>query len=106
MSISALKEWFKTGINKVSWYISLVSKRFHVELAVMKLMSEVEALKKKRQEELAELGERVLHIKKTSEVDPFAGYEEIEGAYKRVLEIEQKIEELKSKAKEISSLEE
>lgn len=106
MRVSALKEWFKKGIDRVIWYISLFSKRFHVELAVMKLMSEVETLKKKRQEELAELGQRVLHIKKTSEVDPFAGYEEIEGTYKRVLEIEQKIEELKIKAKEISSLEE
>ncbi|NOY64791.1 MAG: hypothetical protein GXO97_05255 [Nitrospirae bacterium] len=106
MRISALKEWFKKGIDRIIWYISLFSKRFHVELAVMKLMSEVEALKKRRQEELAELGERIMKWRETTEAEVFGDNEEIKDLFKRIEELDRKIDELKTKAKEISTLEE
>lgn len=99
-----IKNWFKNGIERLKWFVALISERLHIELAVIKLLNSIEELKKKRTNLMIKIGERVIQLKEIPSHDVFTD-QEIKSILKEVEDIEREIRILQEKAHELSKLE-
>ena len=97
-----LKENFDRGIEKIKWFSMLLSDRIKIEYSVMKLLYQSEQMKKKRDELLKTIGERMYELKEHS--DRFVLKDRvIADALDELDKINTEIESTKKKASEISS---
>jgi hypothetical protein len=105
MNWISLKNWFLRGIDRLKWFASLFSERIQIELALIKLLNNIEELKRKRSGVVLKLGERVVGLKDAPThdvmIDP-----EVKAILKEIEIIDEEIEGLLSKARELSTLEE
>jgi seryl-tRNA synthetase len=97
-----LKENFERGIEKIKWFSLLLSDRLKIELSVMKLLYQSEQMKKKRDELMRTIGQRVFELKGRS--DRYVLKDSvITDALTELEKINNEIESTKKKASEISS---
>jgi len=97
-----LKENFERGIEKIKWFSLLLSDRLKIELSVMKLLYQSEQMKKKRDELMRTIGQRVFELKGRS--DRYILKDSvITDALAELEKINNEIEATKKKASEISS---
>ncbi|VAX30567.1 hypothetical protein MNBD_NITROSPIRAE02-376 [hydrothermal vent metagenome] len=99
-----IKKWFHNGVERLRWLASLFSERLHIELAIIKLLNNLEVLRKKREEIVLRLGERVLQLKESPSPDVFTD-QEIRAIIKEIEAINEEIEAAKSRVSELSKLE-
>ncbi len=99
-----IKKWFNTGVERLRWLASLFSERLHIELAMIKLLNNMEVLRKKRGEIVLRLGERVLQLKESPSHDVFTD-QEIRAIFKEIEAINEEIETARSRISELSKLE-
>ncbi len=99
-----IKKWFNTGVERLRWLASLFSERLHIELAMIKLLNNMEVLRKKRGEVVLRLGERVLQLKESPSHDVFTD-QEIRAIFKEIEAINEEIETARSRISELSKLE-
>ncbi|GBE36487.1 hypothetical protein BMS3Bbin07_00634 [bacterium BMS3Bbin07] len=99
-----IKKWFQNGVERLRWLASLFSERLHIELAIIKLLNNLEVLRKKREEIVLRLGERVLQLKESPSPDVFTD-QEIRTILKEIEAINEEIETAKSRVSELSKLE-
>lgn len=97
---SRIKKDIETGIGKVKWFSSLLSERVRIEIAVFKLLYKSEELKRKREELLKQIGERVYELRGRDK-NVYAQREVVE-AIKELERLEPEITETVEKASEIS----
>jgi seryl-tRNA synthetase len=97
-----LKENFDRGIEKIKWFSILLSDRLKIEYSVMKLLYQSEQMKKRRDELLKTIGQRIYELKEHS--DRYILKDRIiADALSELEEINSEIESTKKKASEISS---
>ncbi|NOZ24791.1 MAG: hypothetical protein GXO94_01675 [Nitrospirae bacterium] len=99
-----IREWFYNGLGRLRWLASLFSERLHIELAIIKLLNNIEALKKRRDEAVLRLGERVLQLKDSPAHDVLTD-QEVRAVFKEIEAVNEEIESLKGKVSELSKLE-
>jgi len=99
-----IKEWFYNGLERLRWLASLFSERLHIELAIIKLLNNIETLKKRRDEAVLRLGERVLQLKDSPSHDVLTD-QEVRTVFKEIEAVNEELEALKSKVSELSKLE-
>ncbi|HEB74994.1 MAG TPA: hypothetical protein ENJ04_01400 [Nitrospirae bacterium] len=99
-----IKEWFRNGLERLRWLASLFSDRLHIELAIIKLLNNIEAVKKRRAEAVLRLGERVLQLKDSPSHDVFTD-QEVRAVLKEIEAVNGELDELKGKVSELSRLE-
>jgi hypothetical protein len=97
-----IKENFDRGIEKIKWFSMLLSDRIKVEYSVMKLLHQSEQMKKKRDELLKIIGERMYDLKGHSDRSTLKD-KVITDAFDELDKINIEIESTKKKASEISS---
>lgn len=97
-----LKENLDRGIEKIKWFSILLSDRLKIEYSVMKLLYQSEQMKKRRDELMKTIGQRIYELKGHSD-----GYilkdRVIADALSELEKINSEIESTKKKASEISS---
>jgi hypothetical protein len=97
-----LNENFDRGIEKIKWFSMLLSDRIKIELSVMKLLYQSEQMKKKKEELLKTIGERIYELK--GHPDRYVLKDRvIADALDELDKINTEIESTKKKASEISS---
>jgi hypothetical protein len=99
-----IKKWFHKGVERLRWLASLFSKRLHIELAIMKLLNNIEVVGRKRDEVVLRLGERVLQLKESPSHDVFTD-QEVRTIFKEIEAVTEEIETAKSRVSELSKLE-
>lgn len=99
-----IKKWFQNGVERLRWLASLFSERLHIELAMIKLLNNMEVLRKKRDEVVLRLGERVLQLKESPSHDVYTD-QEIRAIFKEIEAINEEIETARSRVSELSKLE-
>ncbi len=99
-----IKEWFHRGTERLRWLASLLTERLHIELAVIKLLGTVEDLRRRRDEAVRRLGERVLQLKESPAHDVFTD-QEVKQIFKEIEELDEEMEAARSRADELSRLE-
>jgi len=104
MNLVKIKGWFKSGLKRVKWFVALISERLHVEFALIKILSDIEELKRKKGELAKGIGERVIELRDTSDYDLFSDAE-IKRLLKEIETLEEEMNALKSKAGELSKVE-
>jgi hypothetical protein len=104
MSLLRIKTWFIGGVQKLRWYASLLSERIHVELALIKLLNDIETVEKKKGDVVLRIGERVLEFKDSPNYDVLTDAE-IKSLLHKVESLNEEIRSLKKKADELSKLE-
>jgi hypothetical protein len=97
-----LKENFDRGIEKIKWFSILLSDRIKTEYSVIKLLYQSEQMKKKRDELLKTIGERIYELKGHSDRSLLKD-RVIADALDELDKINSEIESTKKKASEISS---
>jgi hypothetical protein len=97
-----LKENFDSGIEKIKWFSILLSDRIKTEYSVIKLLYQSEQMKKKRDELLKTIGERIYELKGHSDRSLLKD-RVIADALDELDKINSEIESTKKKASEISS---
>ena len=100
--IEKIKGSFDTGLEKIRWFSSLLSDRIKVEVAVVKLMSESNALEKRRDELMRTIGERVFELRGVENINALTDGR-IRKALAELEELDSELRELKEKASQISS---
>lgn len=100
-----IKEWFQKGIDRLKWFASLFSERLHIELAIVKLLNNIETLKKKRAELVLRIGERVIQLKDSPTHHDVLTDHEVKSLLKEVEAVDKEIETEKGKVKDLSKLE-
>jgi hypothetical protein len=104
MFIVKLKESFDSGVEKVKGMASLLSERFKVEAAVIKLLREAGALEKKRESLVKAIGERVFDLRGRGGINVYE-----DGIVKETLgeleKLDAEITEIKRRASEIGKVE-
>ncbi len=103
MNLVTVKEWFQKGIKKLKWFASLISERLHVELAIIKVLNNMEELKAKRQRIMIKLGERLYQLKDSPEYTILSD-SEIKELFKEIAEIEKQMDSLREKADALSKV--
>jgi hypothetical protein len=98
-----LRENFDRGIEKIKWFSVLLSDRIKIEYSVMKLLYQSEQMKKKRDELMKTVGERVYELKGHSDRSVLKD-QIIADALDELDKINSEIESTRKKASEISSL--
>jgi hypothetical protein len=97
-----LNENFDRGIEKIKWFSMLLSDRIKIEYSVMKLLYQSEQMKKKKEELLKTIGERIYELK--GHPDRYVLKDRvIADALDELDKINTEIESTKKKASEISS---
>jgi hypothetical protein len=97
-----LNENFDRGIEKIKWFSMLLSDRIKIEFSVMKLLYQSEQMKKKKEELLKTIGERIYELK--GHPDRYVLKDRvIADALDELDKINTEIESTKKKASEISS---
>ena len=97
-----LKENFDRGIEKIKWFSMLLSDRIKIEFSVMKLLYQSEQMKKKKEELMKTIGERIYELK--GHPDRYVLKDRvIADALDELDKINTEIESTKKKASEISS---
>ncbi len=104
MNLIKIKGWFKSGLERVKWFSVLISERLHVEFALIKILSDIEELKRKKGELAKGIGERVIELRDTSDYDLFSDAG-IKRLLKEIETLEEEMNALKSKAGELSKVE-
>ncbi len=99
-----IREWFRKGMERLRWFLSLLIERIRVELAMVKLLNNIEDLKRKRAEIVLKVGQRVLEMKDSPAHDLLSDGE-IKSLLKEIDAIEGEIEREKERARELSRLE-
>jgi len=97
-----VKENLDRGIEKIKWFSVLLSDRIKIEYSVMKLLYQSEQMKKKRDELLKTIGQRVYELKGHSEKSILKD-NIVADALDELDNINSEIESTKKKASEISS---
>ena len=97
-----VKENLDSGIGKIKWFSVLLSDRIKIEYSVMKLLYQSEQMKKKRDELLKTIGQRVYELKEHSEKSILKD-NIVADALDELDNINSEIESTKKKASEISS---
>jgi len=97
-----LKENFDRGIEKIKWFSILLSDRLKIEYSVMKLLYQSEQMKKRRDELMKTIGQRIYELK--GHPDRYILKDRvIADALSELEGINSEIESTKKKASEISS---
>ncbi len=97
-----LKENFDRGIEKIKWFSILLSDRVKIEYSVMKLLYQSEQMKKRRDELMKTIGQRIYELK--GHPDRYILKDRvIADALSELEGINSEIESTKKKASEISS---
>jgi seryl-tRNA synthetase len=97
-----LKENFDRGIEKIKWFSTLLSDRLKIEYSVMKLLYQSEQMKKRRDELMKTIGQRIYELK--GHPDSYILKDKvIADALSELERINSEIESTKKKASEISS---
>jgi hypothetical protein len=96
-------ENFKKGTEKIKWFATLFSERMNIELAIFKLLYQSDAMRRKRQELLVTLGERVVELKGHGDKIVFLD-SVVAGALSEIEKLDSNIAELRQKASEISKV--
>lgn len=97
-----LKENFDRGIEKIKWFSILLSDRLKIEYSVMRLLYQSEQMKKRSDELMRTIGQRVYELKRHS--DRYILKDGvIADALSELEKINTEIESTKKKASEISS---
>jgi hypothetical protein len=97
-----LKENFDRGIEKIKWFSILLSERLKIEYSVIKLLYQSEQMKKKSDELMKTIGQRIYELKGHS--DRYILKDRvITDALSELEKINSEIESTKKKASEISS---
>jgi hypothetical protein len=97
-----LKENFDRGIEKIKWFSLLLSDRLKIEYSVIKLLYQSEQMKKKSDELMKTIGQRIYELKGHS--DRYILKDRvITDALSELEKINSEIESTKKKASEISS---
>ncbi|MFZ2196875.1 MAG: hypothetical protein WAV13_04015 [Thermodesulfovibrionales bacterium] len=91
----------KNGIGKIKWFATLFSERMNIEIAIFKLLYQSDEMAKKREVLLKIIGERVIELKGHSEKNIFRD-SDIAGALEEIEKLDKNINDLKSKASDIS----
>ena len=91
----------KNGIGKIKWFATLFSERMNIEIAIFKLLYQSDEMAKKREVLLKTIGERVIELKGHSEKNIFRD-SDIAGALEEIEKLDKNINDLKSKASDIS----
>lgn len=97
-----LKENFDRGIEKIKWFSILLSDRIKTEYSVIKLLYQSEQMKKKKDELLKTIGERIYELKGHSDRSLLKD-RVVADALDELDKINSEIESTKKKASEISS---
>ena len=100
--VGRIKKSFDAGVEKIGWFSSLLRERIRVEMAVIKLVSEVSELEKKADAFKRTIGQRVFEMK---ERHVFQKDPDISRALDELEKLEAEIAELKRKASEIEKIE-
>lgn len=97
-----LKENFDRGIEKIKWFSILLSDRLKIEYSVMKLLYQSEQMKKRRDDLMKAIGQRIYELK--GHPDRYILKDRvIADALSELEGINSEIESTKKKASEISS---
>lgn len=97
-----LKENFDRGIEKIKWFSILLSDRLKIEYSVMKLLYQSEQMKKRRDDLMKTIGQRIYELK--GHPDRYILKDRvIADALSELEGINSEIESTKKKASEISS---
>lgn len=97
-----LKENFDRGIEKIKWFSILLSDRLKIEYSVIKLLYQSEQMKKRRDELMKTIGQRIYELK--GHPDRYILKDRvIADALSELEGINSEIESTKKKASEISS---
>jgi hypothetical protein len=97
-----LNENFDRGIEKIKWFSMLLSDRIKIEFSVMKLLYQSEQMKKRKEELMKTIGERIYELK--GHPDRYVLKDKvIADALDELDKINAEIESAKKKASEISS---
>ena len=99
-----IRKWFHKGVERLKWLASLFSERLHIELAIIKLLNNMEVLREKREEIVLRLGERVLQLKESPAPDVFTD-REVRAILKEIEVINEEIEAVKGRVSDLSKLE-
>ena len=91
----------KNGIGKIKWFATLFSERMNIEIAIFKLLYQSDEMAKKREVLLKIIGERVIELKGHAEKNIFRD-SDIAGALEEIEKLDKNINDLKSKASDIS----
>ena len=94
-------ENLKNGIGKIKWFATLFSERMNIEIAIFKLLYQSDEMSKKKEVLLKIIGERVIELKGHSEKNIFRD-SDIAGALEEIEKLDKNINDLKSKASDIS----
>jgi hypothetical protein len=97
-----LKENFDRGIEKIKWFSMLLSDRIKIEYSVIRLFYQSEQMKKKRDELMRTIGERIYELKEHSDRSLLKD-SVIAASLDELDKINSEIEAIKKKASEISS---
>ena len=94
-------ENLRKGIEKIKWFATLFSERMNIEIAIFKLLYQSDEMAKKREVLLKIIGERVIELKGHAEKNIFRD-SDIAGALEEIEKLDKNINDLKSKASDIS----
>lgn len=97
-----LRENFDRGIEKLKWFSMLFSDRIKIEYSVTKLLYQSEQMKKKKDELMKTIGERVYELREHSDRSVLKD-QLITDALDELDRINSEIESTRKKASEISS---
>jgi hypothetical protein len=97
-----IRDNFDRGIEKIKWFSMLLSDRIKIEYSVIKLLYHSEQMKKKRDDLLKAIGERIYELKGHSDRSILKD-STIANALDELDKINIEIESTKKKASEISS---
>lgn len=99
--VGKIKEAFGRGIERIRWFSSLLSERTKIEIAVIRLLYQSDKIEKKRVELLKTIGQRVYELKGYADKDIIKDSVVVQ-AIDEIDRLEKTIDELKSKASDMS----
>lgn len=94
-------ENFRRGVEKIKWFATLFAERMNIEIAIFKLLYQSYEMRRKRQELLVTIGERVIELKAHGDKIVFLD-SVVAGALVEIEKLDSNIAELRHKASEIS----
>lgn len=103
MNWITVKKWYYNGIERLKWFASLFSERLQVELAILKILNNMDELKRKRSGYAIKIGDRVVKLRNSSSYDLFAD-SDVKSLLKEIDLLDKEIGALQEKAEELSKL--
>lgn len=92
---------FRKGIEKLKWFSSLFSERLKIEIAVIRLLYQSDDMKKRKEELLNAIGQRVVELSEHPDRNILRD-KVVADAISEIESIEKNITKLKQKISEIS----